>query len=154
MYGVSVLPCDLAIGIHLFMVISKGCFGLVLALLVFFPCLLFTFLLKSEHLVVLLHLLHHLVLLLSCFVFKHSTHAGDCLGLHSIHLVILFFLGLILIFLTDLLVSPIFLVLSVTLHPLVVHYIVRFELTECSWKVHENSNGMELQSHLNHSRRM
>ena len=114
--------------------ISESRLGLVLALLVFSPCLLFTSLLKSEHLVVLLHLLHHLVLLLCGFVFKHSTEASNSLSLLGVHAVIFFFLGLHLIFLTNLLVSPVPLVLSVTLHPVVVHYIVRFELTECSKK--------------------
>ena len=112
--------------------IGESSLSLVLALLVLSPSLLVTLLLKSEHLVVLLHLLHHLVLLLRRFVLKHSTEASDGFGLLSVHAVIVFFLLLVLIFLTNLLVSPISLVLSVTLHSFVVHYIVRFELTECS----------------------
>ena len=140
------MSCDLACSIHRFVMIGERSLSLVLALLVFSPCLLFTFLLKGEHLIVLLHLLHHLVLLCGCFVLKHSAHAGDCLSLHCVQAFIFFFLGLCLIFLTNLLVSPVFLVLSVTLHPLIVHYIVRFELTECSLNVHENSNEAEAYS--------
>lgn len=56
-------------------------FELVLSFLVSLPILFFISLLLSKSLVFFLHLLHHILSFLSRFIFKHSSHSRNSLGL-------------------------------------------------------------------------
>ena len=116
------LSDDLAIVVHDLVVVSQRDFGLVLLLLVISPCCFSSLLLESHSLVLLHHGLLHGSLLLGGLVLEHTTHAGDSFGLEGVLAFVLIFLGLSVLFLSLLLVSPVLLVLSVTLHPLVVDY--------------------------------
>ena len=116
------LSNDLAIFVHDLVVVRQSDFGLVLFLLFLSPCCFSSLLLERHSLVLLHHGLLHGSLLLGGLVLEHTTHAGDSFGLEGVLAFVLIFLGLSVLFLSLLLVSPVLLVLSVTLHPLVVDY--------------------------------
>lgn len=116
------LSDDLAIFVHDLVVVRQSDFGLVLFLLFLSPCCFSSLLLERQSLVLLHHGLLHGSLLLGGLVLEHTTHAGDSFGLEGVLAFVLIFLGLSVLFLSLLLVSPVLLVLSVTLHPLVVDY--------------------------------
>jgi len=119
---------DLAISIHALVMVGEGSFKLVLRLLIVGPIRLSSLLLESEPLVLLHHGLHHGVLLLGGLILEHPTHAGDSFGLHGVLVLIFLLLRPCGIHLTFLLVGPVPLVLSVTLHSVVVNYKDTFEL--------------------------
>ena len=118
------LSDDLAIFVHDLVVVRQSDFGLVLFLLFLSPCCFSSLLLERQSLVLLHHGLLHGSLLLGGLVLEHTTHAGDSFGLEGVLAFVFIFLGFSVLFLSLLLVSPVLLVLSVTLHPLVVDYMM------------------------------
>ena len=114
------LSDDLAIFVQNLVVVSQRDLGFVLFLLLCGPCCFSSLLLESQSLVLLHDGLLHGCLLLGGLVLEHTTHAGDSFGLEGVLAFVLILLRLSVLFLSLLLVSPVLLVLSVTLHPLVV----------------------------------
>lgn len=101
---------------------SQGGFAKVLCALIVLPALFSHFLLQSETFVVSLEFFVCLLALCCVFIFEHTSHAGNGLGLLSVSGIFTFFSMALLFHFSDLLVSPVFLVLSVGGHSLMIHY--------------------------------
>ena len=87
--------------------------SLVLILLVVSPVLLPLPLLVRELLVELLKVLKLAVLLISRFVFEHSSHPGDVVGLHSVVMFLVLIVLEPLLLFSHLLLAPLLLELGV-----------------------------------------
>lgn len=81
-------------------------FKSVLSLLVVFPGVFSIFLSLSQSSVFSLHVHHHLLFLKGCFIFEHSTHAGDSISLSSVVSIFLLLSGGFFISFTLLILNP------------------------------------------------
>lgn len=118
----SLHPSDLACLVKHFVVDSQCYLRSVLARLVLLPGLLTHLLLERQLLVISLQFLERLLSLLLILILEHAPHARDGFSLLSVGLLVSHLLRLHELLLSNLLVSPVLLVLSVNHHPLPVYY--------------------------------